>query len=55
MLNKIFFNVLFIAIALFAIAWTFNHVNPWLAWAILVGLLYYVSTKFFKNNKKENK
>jgi hypothetical protein len=55
MLNKIFFNVLAIAIILFAVVWTFNHVNPWLAWVIFIGLTYYASTKIFKNNKKQNK
>jgi hypothetical protein len=55
MLNKIFFTVLFFAVGFFTTVWTFNHVNPWLAWAIFIGLTYYASTKIFKNNKKQNK
>jgi hypothetical protein len=50
MIKNKYFILLFIVIAvIFAISWAFNHINPWLAFAI--GMLFIYGFNEFLNKQ----
>jgi uncharacterized membrane protein len=50
---KIFYGIVLVFLAIFAISWTFNHIDAW-AGVILFGVVVGVSIKYFSKKLKKS-
>lgn len=49
---RIFYGIVLVFLAIFAISWTFNHIDAW-AGVILFGVVVGVSIKYFSKKLKQ--
>ena len=50
--TKIFLWIIAALVAVFVTNWLFNHVDVWLAWAFVIGILYFLIYKIQKSYEK---
>lgn len=49
-MQKTIFLVLLFFILLYGGVWLFNHINAWLGFAFIGGVIYFYAKKYFKPN-----
>ena len=52
MVNKISFLIIGILVYLYICIYTFNHINAWIGWLLIIIAIIYALNRIFKTTKK---